>query len=274
VRRLRGCPEGEFTGRRLVACDSAAGFHRGRNEALVNDLLAHHHFGSSDGCIGFRLIARLPLHHDIVRRIFVELRRTRLGGFLCIDHDRQRFVLHLDQVTGVACDVAIFGDHQRHRITREMHLADRQNAGSVDIILHPTRLPGARQRIQIEHVFASKHGNDARMSFRFARINRLDLCVGVRAAQHTRMRHAGEFDVIEECALSRNQPRIFAALDSLTHQFRRHRFSRHCCFSLLVRRNQKSNDRCNHPHLTGATYAGTSSLRIFAAAYCTARTML
>ena len=70
----------------------------------------------------------------------------------------------------------IFGDHRRHRLAHETHLADGQQR----MILH--RVPVIR--IEVAEVFAGEHGDYARALPRRRRIDRHDSRVRVRAAQH------------------------------------------------------------------------------------------
>ena len=145
----------------------------------------------------------------------MDLRRARLGGLLRIHHHRQRLVVDLDQVERVARDKSVLGHHHRHRIADETDLAHRQRAWRVDVVRDPASLPGAGQRVDIHHIFAGDHGDDAGQRLGLRGVDALDVGMGVGTAQNGGVRHAMEFDIVEVVTFAGDQLGIFAALERL-----------------------------------------------------------
>ncbi len=96
VRRLAGHPDRVLVGARVVPADVAPDLHRVGDEPLVDEPLADGDLGIGEGGIRTRLVAHVPLEHDVVGRVLVELRRAGLGRLLGIDHGRQRLPVEPD----------------------------------------------------------------------------------------------------------------------------------------------------------------------------------
>ena len=212
MRGLRGHPHREFASCFIVACQRAARFHRGGNEALVNYLLFNGDFSTAKCSIGCVLVAAIPRHADVVRRVLVQLGCARLGGFFGINHHWQRLVINLDQVECVARNIAIFGHNHGNAIARVQGLARRQGARSIRVVLHAPGLPRTRQRVDVHHVVAREDGNHTRQRLRFGGIDAIDFRVGIGAAQNRRMAHTLQLNIVEEVAFTSYELRVFAPL--------------------------------------------------------------
>ncbi len=216
VRRLRGRPEGVLLGARIVVADRAARLHRGRDQPLVEDALADPHLG-----VGQRAVDRLgiraacPVHDDVVRRVLVELRRARLDRLPRVDDRRQLVEVDLDRLQGVIGLVDAFRDDDRDRIADLMHLAQREQPRRGDVVVDPGGLPGAGKRIHLGEILTGEHADDARHGLRAAGVDAADPGVGHRRAQHGRIGHAGQPDIVEEVPAAGHQFRVFAPPDRL-----------------------------------------------------------
>jgi len=116
------------------------------------------------------------------------------GGYrlLEIDHRRQRIVLDLDQLAGVLGDIAALGHHGRDRLAHVTHLVHgnavlrRRRAGEV--------------RARPRHLRRLRAGHDAEHTGQRlgpGLVDAHDARVGVRAAQHRRVRHVGQRHVVD-----------------------------------------------------------------------------
>ena len=118
---------------RVVVADRDARLHRDRREPVVLDAQLDHVLGLGEGRVGRVLVAEHQAERDIAVRVVVpDLGRAVLGGVLEIDHRRQRLVLDLDQLGGVARLRQRLGDHERDPV-----------ADVTDPIGDQDRLPGA-----------------------------------------------------------------------------------------------------------------------------------
>ena len=115
VRILRRVPERHLAGGRHVVRDGAAWFHRGRDQALLDDAIADDDLGGLERRIDVSA-GHGPMEGDVVRRLGMQLRRAVLGRQLRIDHSRQRFVVDVDQVERIVSLLCRLGDDDRDRI--------------------------------------------------------------------------------------------------------------------------------------------------------------
>src|SRR5947209_3314899 len=126
MRNLRRAPEGEAFVRLAEVSDNAASFHRGGCKALVdqacfdNDTPISRDFFKDfvDG-IGWRMHAEC----NVGLKVFVEQRRIWLHGFLNVNYGRKGIVIDLDQVSCVACCVAVIRNDDSNRVTIETYFA-------------------------------------------------------------------------------------------------------------------------------------------------------
>ena len=141
--------------------------------------------------------AALGMQHRIAARI------DRLHH---VGHGRQRLVLDLDESDRVLGDVAAVGDHQHHRLADMAHFAER------DAALLDRRIGKARQRPGfLRRLLAGDHCGHAGQRQRRALVDRLDAGVRMRAAQHRRVRHVRQRDVVDEAAAADQEARILLA---------------------------------------------------------------
>ena len=146
----------------------------------------------------------------------------RFGGGEEVDDRRQRFVVDHDHVGGVLGDVAILRQHQRDGIADETNLALRERRARrvvrdrseqrVPLLVHPG--------IEVLRDEDCVHTLECRG---LGRVDVDDAGSRVRAADEAGVEHAGQLDVVDERAVSRQQPGILDALDAAAGISRRAR---------------------------------------------------
>ena len=186
----------------------------------------------SSGCAPERPQRRRALHHD-VRLGEVVLHRAELEGAVLRDvvraalrmqhgvparghrglgvhHHRQVLVLDLDQVARVLGDVAVLGDHRRHRFADVAHPVDRE------AVLHHRRARELRRRAgHLLRFRAGEHEVHAGERLRLRGVDTLDAGVRPVAAQDRCVRHARERDVVDVLAVAGQEARVLDALEVL-----------------------------------------------------------
>ena len=155
--------------------------------------------------------ARRCAHHHVGADPLVQ--RRRVGSRLAsVDQRGERLVIHGDGIEGVACGVAVVSDDDRHGLARVAHAVQGEHGmlgyGSLAHALasysadvpHPADEVGARQDCQ-----------DARHRSRGRRVDGAYARVGVGAAQHRRMHHAVELQVVDERTVPPQQTVVLEA---------------------------------------------------------------
>ena len=87
---------------RIEVGDRGARLHRCDDDAVVHDGQPRDVRGRGEQRIGRRLVADLPVEHDVVRHIGPHQRRARIGRRGDIGDGRLDIVIHRDQFRGVA----------------------------------------------------------------------------------------------------------------------------------------------------------------------------
>ena len=216
VRDLRGRVERELVRGRDGRDDDAAVLHRGRDQALLLEAAAHHDrvvAGVGDGLgvvgSGAREVEQEALVGALVA---VDQRRTLLEGLLHVDHGGQLVVLHRDRLEGVGRGVAAARDDDGDAVTDVAHLVGgERRVGRRDHVGGDR--PGARHRRahDVGKVLAAVGGNDARHLERGGDVDRDDLGVGHRAAQHGHVQQAGQGDVVGPVGLAGDELGVLLA---------------------------------------------------------------
>ena len=104
----------------------AAGFHGSGDQPLADDALLHDHVGLGERLL--RVAAFLvKRERDVVGPLRMHGGRARRERFLRIGHRGLRLVVDFDQLSAVARDVAVGGDHHGHRMPDEVDAVDRQD---------------------------------------------------------------------------------------------------------------------------------------------------
>jgi hypothetical protein len=150
------------------------------------------------------------LEDEVGRQVLVDLRRFGLHRLDRVDEHRQRRVLHVDQPGRVLGRVAIDSGDGRDGLAGVAHLVHRQG------VRHHGLGAERGQRVrQLLGVVAGDHREHARQRPGPARVDADDACVGLRAPQHGRVRHAGKPDVVGVGRPPGQQTRVLEALHVL-----------------------------------------------------------
>ena len=179
------------------------------------DVLLDMDFGGGQVGIGRGSVARFPVPGVVVGLVRAAVRAKdegvrfeRLDG---IHDDRQRLVVDQDGRDPVGGGIARRGDDRRDLLRlvhdgvhgeHHLHVAGQRR--------HPVELVALQ-------VLAGDDGRDARDLEGFRRVDRLDLRVGVRAADDVQPQLSGQVDVLDVLALATDEPRVFLALDRVAH---------------------------------------------------------
>ena len=205
VRRLAGHPDRVLVGARVVPADVAPDLHRVGDQPLVDDPLADRDLGIGEGGVGARLVAHVPLEHDVVGRVLVELRRAGLGRLLGIDHRRQRLPVDLDQLQRVDRLGRRLGHDGGHALAGPLDVVRRKGPRGVDVVGDPAGAagrPGHGQRV-VRDVRADDDRDDTGRRLGRGDVDRTDVRVGVGTAEDGHVDHPRQLDVVEVAALAR-----------------------------------------------------------------------
>ncbi len=212
VRRLVAVVEVELTRHRVEVGDHAARLHRSRVHALVHDVAGGDVVRLVEHPFRRLLVARFPRRRRKVVRlaglVVTDQRGVRVERLACVDDDRQRVVVDLDQWQRVACRVLVGGDHERNLLALEANLVACQHGLRV---VGDRRHPGEPKRLEL---LCGHDRDDVRMLERLGGVDRVDLCVRVRAAQDRPVQHPGQADVIQVLAFAADEAGVLLPLQA------------------------------------------------------------
>jgi hypothetical protein len=158
-------------------------------------------------------VAEAAVADDVGANRRMQQRRILRERVLDRHRDRQRFVVHLDQVERVLGQRAVLGRHHRHGLPGVAHPVHRQRPvlhGLLDAH-HEGRSPGS-------HVLASEHCAHSGGAQRGADVDRADRGVRVRGPQHRRVQGAGLCpEVVGEAPAAGEQRLVLQPLDGPAH---------------------------------------------------------
>ena len=227
VGRLARRVHRELAGDLVEVRDRAAGLHRRRVHARVEDVLLDDDAvrigrGGGERCLRGLLVARLPrlvavhVGDAVVGLALVVADDGGVGveRLLRIHHRRQRVVVDVDELERVLRDVPALGDDVGDLLALEAHLVGGQDGlGVVRQRRHPREVvtEQRRPRDALEGL-AGDDGNDARQRLGSRRVDRVDAGVREGAAQDGAVQHAGQVDVIDVVALAPHEALVLHAL--------------------------------------------------------------
>ena len=187
VRRLAGRPEGQLAADPLVVGDAAAGLHRRRVDARVDDVLGHHDVGLGEDGLGRVLVAGLPVEAVVVGlalEVGADHRGVGRERRADVDDRRQDVVLDVDQLERVACGVAVLGDDERDLLALEAHPVGGEHG--LDVV-GQGRHPG---QALLGQVGAGDDGLDLGVRLGGADVDADDVRVRDRRPQDREVQHA------------------------------------------------------------------------------------
>ena len=225
VRRLERAPKRQLAFDLVEGGDALAGLERARMYARINDHLLDLDLGLVERGVSRGLVARLPGEDvvivlalavgavGLILQIFANHRRIRRHRLERIDIDRQRLVFDFHQIGGIGRDIAILGDHERHFLILEQHLAVGEH--HLDVARqrrHPGEIDGFQR-------FGGEHRDDAGDGGGFAGIDLLDTGVRMRRAIEIAVEHARQLQIVDVVAFALDEADILDALSPATHAF-------------------------------------------------------
>ena len=143
------------------------------------------------------------------------------GAFLTrrdrVEDDRELLVDDLDQLAGILGDVPVLRDDRGHRLAVVPDLLDRDH-----VLDDRAGTERRKRRCVLGDILPRDDTDDTGKSLRLRRVDRDDLCVGVGASEHGRVKHPGELDVVEITALAAEKARILDPVEALAEPASRH----------------------------------------------------
>ena len=189
-------PNAQQVIRRPVIGQQPPGFHGRRGQALHVELASDHPVGLVEGR-GHVSPGIDRLQNNIGSQFRVHHGRARLHRLHRVDHCGKRFIVHQDLLDPFPSGFRGFGDDDSHRLAHVAHFVigqdrmgrRRQKVGAC---------PGAGRHVfrHGRQVIGGKNRHDARRLAGRRRIDGPYPGVGVGAAQHQGMDHAGQLYIV------------------------------------------------------------------------------
>ena len=201
------------------------GMHARDDVAALDDL-----GGALDRLFGRGLVPALDEVGHVVRAIVPDGGCTGLHGVLGQGHGGDRLIVDLDQLGCVLGFRQCVGNHHRHRIADVAHAVDDQRRPLRSV--HRLTVGSLPRHVGLghaepvgNHVVAGEDGDHARRRGRGLRIDGPDLRVGVRRAHEHGVGLPREVHVVDEAALSAQQPRVLETQYRLADSILAHELS-------------------------------------------------
>ena len=204
---LGGGVQGELVGRRDRRHDDGARLHRRRQQTLLAEPARDHDrvvTGGRDGLVEVRPGTREVEQEALVGALVaVHQRRTLLEGLLHVHDRRELFVLDRDGLEGVGRGVAVAGDDDGDTVADVAHLIDCQRG-----VYRRDHVGGDRPRTRhggahhVGEVLAAVGGDHTGHVQRGRHVNRDDLGVRHRAAQHGHVQQPRQGNVVRPVGLA------------------------------------------------------------------------
>ncbi len=199
--------------RRLLVLDERTGaLERRRAEAVEVELVDR----DDPVRLGLRALPVAPVEDaapDRIRARVVVHDGVVLDGLARVDQHVERLVLDLDELGGVARQLAGGGADGGDRLAHEAHLADGER---VVLDLVPRRRRQLEERVGLDRdLVAGQRPVDAVERERCRNVDRDDLRVRVRRADEVDVAHSVPAHVVEEDPLALDEPLVLLARDRL-----------------------------------------------------------
>jgi hypothetical protein len=210
VRDLRGRPDGQVAVR-LGPGEHRARLHRVRDQPRLDVAAAHRHVGRREGGVDIAGV-ELPRVALVRADRGVDERRALPQRVLDVDHDRERLVVHLDELGRVPGGGGAGRDDDRDRVSLVARLVERERP--VLRVLHVLGDgPGARhRRLPVLAQVGSREDRDhAGGAPRGVEPDAPDACVRVGAAHERHVERAGQAHVARVAPATRQQRTVLLA---------------------------------------------------------------
>ena len=212
VRGLGRHVDRHLAGAHVHVGEAAARLQRRRMHAGVVGVQRDDRLSSGERRVGRVLVAVLPVVDVVIGLPFLLVADHGRAGFhrlLRRDDGRQRVVVHVDQLERVDRRVGVLGDDRRDLLSLEPHLVGGQDRLCV---AGERRHPG---QVVLGHQLAGDHRDDAGCGRRAGGVDRVDLRMGVRAAEDRHVQHPRQDDVVDVVALAADEPVVLLAADAV-----------------------------------------------------------
>jgi hypothetical protein len=200
--------------------DGRARLHGRRRQALADDLEQHRVLSLGEHFLHLGSVAIAHRGHDIVGRLRPYHGRAGFRGFHGIDHRRQHFIIDGDGLRRRLRLQPRLRNHGRNRLAHEAHDFMRQEASrrhrhrrAVRALENIQR--GQRADIVLDEIGAGIDRGNAGHLRRIGGVDRKNLRMRMRRAQHMEPERAVLRLVVDERSLPREQPLVFQTLDGL-----------------------------------------------------------
>ena len=200
-RRLRAEPKGVFPGFGIVRGDTAARLDRQRRHPPMPDMHRKPTIRRRELTVGFAEGGRGG-ERGVRAKLRVNERRIRVERCHCADDRRQRLVIHLDGINGVAREVAVRRNDRRDGFAGETHDAFCERR-----VLRDLEVPRDRDTADIAEIIGGDHGDDARHRTRDIDVDAPDTGMGIGAVQKRDVRQIGDRSDRRDTALPRRASR-------------------------------------------------------------------
>ena len=186
-----------------IAGDAAAAFQAKRLLAADLELALDHEMRGGKRFVHLAAL-ELALDQVIVRAAIVDQRRAVFFATPRIGHDRQGFVVDLDQLGRVFGGGAVFRHHRADRLAAEPDLVDGEPV--LDQLAAGEAVGHAAERLDFaQQLLAGQHRDHAGQGAGLRGVDRADTRMRVLAAQKSHVVHARQADVVEEAAVAFDQ---------------------------------------------------------------------
>ncbi len=215
VRHLRRRPEGASVVVRDVVGNTAARFHRRREEALLADSLLEDDLRFGESCVNVAG-GEADIPTDVVGTVALDQRTPWCHRLLEVHHRGKRLIVDNHKLRSVVGEVSIIGDDHGHRLARVCDFVgcDRELVRHL-LLVGDKRVGDWEWRVDDGlEVRGGEHRDNALRRFRRGSVDRADASVRVRAAHDRHMRHVHEVHVVDEVAVAGDELGILATLDA------------------------------------------------------------
>src|SRR5215469_10897041 len=227
---LRRTPDGErFVGLAHFG-HNAARLHCDRGKTLIHQALFDddtticQRLGKSPVYVISR---RMYAKWDIGTKLLIEQSGAWLHGLFHINNGWQRLIIDFNQITRVACCIAVLRNHEGDGITVESYFALGQWTTNTHAF---GDFPQGHGNSNVTHytldICGGVNSHNAGMFTGSVSVYTSDVCMPIRAAQYSHVEHAGEFDIINVGGLTGDQAGIFTPFNRRTkHSCNTHVFA-------------------------------------------------
>ena len=222
VRVLAGRIQGVLIVGRVVVADRDPRLHGDGRQAVVLDPQLHHVLGLREGGIGGVLVAEHQPEADIaLRAVLPHLGRAVLGGFFQIDDRRQRLVVHLHELGGIARLRERLGDDESDAVADETHLLGIEHRleravalGRAEILRH--QVGGETAELVRQRVGAGQHAQHPGRGLGLGDVDARDAGMGVGREHRHAMALPGQADVVDIAPLPKQEALVLHPPHSLS----------------------------------------------------------